>query len=159
MVSAGIKAVIEESLAVLGAQKDIADLGSILTVCATDEKYDERGALAAFLPPLATLGNKDVLFTPERFPAIKGHHTALVLGDSSEDLLAIASIKLDSCLKVGFDNYAKKEEAEAMCENYDIVIRKDGSLDVVTELLGYLTDPKYVIQHVGLQKLIAGEKP
>ncbi len=126
------------SLSFLRAQALLLPVDPRFHICATDEEHDADGRIIKFKEPLIFPDNKALLVTPERCPEIAHCTTALVLGDVVEDLRVTRALKLDTVLSVGFDNYNKESEAAAMRENYDIVVKNDGSLELVIELIKYI---------------------
>ncbi len=149
VVTAGMKGVVSECIKMLANQKEVSNIEETMVLCATEEEYDREGKLSAFVEPILTPFNKSLLFTPERYPALKKFRGAVVMGDLVEDLAAVRAVPLETVLSIGFDNFNVPEVTAKMCAEFDIVVKNDGTLEPATEILSYIAGPE---EHVTKEK-------
>ncbi|MDR3547187.1 MAG: hypothetical protein P4M11_02720 [Candidatus Pacebacteria bacterium] len=135
IVSGGIRSVMNQCLSMLAIQKDIENIESCFTICATEEKYDEAGRLVSFLEPRVTSVDKADSLTHEKFPEIKLNVNALVVGDYILDLHAGDNLNLKTTLSIGFFNGRGDGTLNEYLLAYDIVVLGDGSYRHVADIV------------------------
>lgn len=155
ITSAGIKILIQEAFKMLiNENPKLKNFNEeLLIICATEEQYDSNDVLIKFIEPIVNMFNKEEILNEERYPHLKSCKGALILGDAVEDLHVLKKINVQNYLTIGFDNFAEKSLADSMAENYDIIIKGDGNMNVITELIEFIRNPAYVLQNDLIKKI------
>ncbi|XP_029445639.1 cytosolic 5'-nucleotidase 3A isoform X2 [Rhinatrema bivittatum] len=100
--------------------------------------FDDNGVLKGFKGELIHVYNKHdgALKSTEYFNQLKDNSNIILLGDSLGDLtMADGVANVENILKVGYLNDKVDELLEKYMDNYDIVLVKDETLDVVNSIL------------------------
>ncbi|XP_062967484.1 7-methylguanosine phosphate-specific 5'-nucleotidase isoform X3 [Cynocephalus volans] len=83
---------------------------------------------------------------------LQGRTNVLLLGDSMGDLTMAEGVPgVQNILKIGFLNDKVEEQRARYMDAYDIVLEKDGTLDVVNGLLQHILRPGDQVERVELQ--------
>ncbi|XP_062967483.1 7-methylguanosine phosphate-specific 5'-nucleotidase isoform X2 [Cynocephalus volans] len=86
------------------------------------------------------------------FQQLQGRTNVLLLGDSMGDLTMAEGVPgVQNILKIGFLNDKVEEQRARYMDAYDIVLEKDGTLDVVNGLLQHILRPGDQVERVELQ--------
>ena len=103
IVSAGLKPIINQAFSIFEGQAGVT-LADRITVCSSEEEYNEQNYIYKFKAPLITCFNKFLLFTHTRYPEIKPASNAIVVGDLIDDLSMTSSLNLSTKLTIGMLN-------------------------------------------------------
>eukprot|EP01022_Parablepharisma_sp_SALTPOND_P030132 TRINITY_DN753_c0_g1_i1.p1 TRINITY_DN753_c0_g1~~TRINITY_DN753_c0_g1_i1.p1 ORF type:complete len:224 (+),score=22.46 TRINITY_DN753_c0_g1_i1:538-1209(+) len=134
VVSAGLGPIINQSFYIFGHQTAL-ELSGKITVCSTEEKYNEDNCISGFNAPFITCANKFLLFTHPRYPALKPATNAILIGDLLDDLSMTSSLDLSNRLTIGMLNSKDLVSLEDYKKAFDIVIGVDGNLIHVAQIL------------------------
>jgi len=138
VLSAGIIGVISIMFDKLSIIHEKPELMRKIKIFGTEEKYDADRCLIGFGSLILTPFNKFDLFTYANFPELSKFRNAIVLGDLPEDILAVKNLtKLETILSIGFDGNSKETEEE-MKNKYDILIKNDGNLLLIIEIIQFV---------------------
>lgn len=138
IVSGGMKTIISASFEALKEEKKLKSDFSNIVLCASGEEFQNDGEFIKFRDPFVVSCNKDQSLTLEKYPELLNYKNAIVLGDAVEDFRI--SHKINSQIKVmlsiGFEN----ENSEELYKKCDIVIKNDGNLTFVNDIIQYIKD-------------------
>lgn len=151
VVSAGIGEIIRAAFDLYFLESNIdKDAVQPLGIVSNLGIFDDSNTLTGFNSPVVNILNKDLTvakFVEEQkyLDAEKAHPTrdnVIMMGDISEDVKMLNKVMSKTCLKIGYLNNAEKLEdtkfVDHFCEVYDIVITKDGNLNLLNALLKFI---------------------
>ncbi|XP_062967482.1 7-methylguanosine phosphate-specific 5'-nucleotidase isoform X1 [Cynocephalus volans] len=116
--------------------------------------FNEDGFLQGFKGQLIHMYNKNssMCENSSYFQQLQGRTNVLLLGDSMGDLTMAEGVPgVQNILKIGFLNDKVEEQRARYMDAYDIVLEKDGTLDVVNGLLQHILRPGDQVERVELQ--------
>uniref|UniRef100_UPI00398E377A cytosolic 5'-nucleotidase 3A-like isoform X2 n=1 Tax=Pristiophorus japonicus TaxID=55135 RepID=UPI00398E377A len=136
--SAGVGDILEEIIHRFGVYHEN------VTVVSNFMDFDENGVLKGFKGELIHIFNKHegALRNTEYFQQLAEYSNVVLLGDSLGDLnMADGVQNQENILKIGFLNDRVEQLLEQYLDSYDIVLVKDGTLDVVNGILQHILAP------------------
>lgn len=102
--------------------------------------WDENGFAVGIKQPIIHSLNKDETILKD-FPfygAVAERKNVMLIGDNPDDVDMILGFEYENLLKIGFWNKPAPENEAVYMKNYDVLIKNDGSMEKVNEILKQL---------------------
>lgn len=99
--------------------------------------WDENGNAIGIKQPIIHSLNKDetILKDFPFFSEVAERKNVMLIGDSPDDVDMILGFEYENLLKIGFWNKPAPENEAVYRENYDVLIKNDGTMEKVNEIL------------------------